>query len=85
MFVDIPFKVILMVPAAFLVGWILSSIKSAFSSKRRAKARDPRDDRIRSLEAEHRIAQAELTKATKKIEVFEKELEDARDSIEKTG
>ncbi|MCH7503704.1 MAG: hypothetical protein IIA10_10170 [Proteobacteria bacterium] len=83
MFVDFPFNVILMMAAAFLIGWILSSIKSAFSSKRRAKARDPRDDRIRSLEAEHRIAQADLAKTTKKFEALEKELEDARDSIEK--
>jgi len=83
MFVDIPFNVILMVAAAFLIGWILSSIKSYFSSKGQAKARDPRDDRLRSLEAEHRIAQAELAKMTKKSEALEKELEDARDSIEK--
>lgn len=83
MFVDFPFNAILMMAAAFLIGWILSSIKSAFSSKRQAKARDPRDDRIRSLEAEHRIAQADLAKTTKKFEALEKELEDARDSIEK--
>ena len=83
MFVDFPFNVILMMAAAFLIGWILSSIKSAFSSKRRAKARDPRYDRIRSLEAEHRIAQADLSKTPNKFEALEKELEDARDSIEK--
>lgn len=80
---DIPTNVMLMMSAAFLVGWILASIKSFFSSKSQAKSRDPRDDRLRALEAEHRIAQAELVKATEKIGVLNKELENARDSIEK--
>ena len=56
MFVDIPQTAILMVVGAFLVGWLLSSISSSLGSKYRAQKRDPRDDRIRSLEAEVRIA-----------------------------
>ncbi len=83
MFVDIPLDVVLIAAAAFLVGWILSSIKSYFGSKKRATARDPRDDRLRALEAEHRIAKTELAKTTKKFEALEKKLEDARDGIEK--
>ncbi len=80
---DIPLNVMLMLAAAFVVGWILSSIKSFFSSKKQAKSRNPRDDRLRSLQAEHRIAQADLAKTTKKFEALKKKLEDARDSIEK--
>lgn len=80
---DIPFNVMLMMSAAFLVGWILSSIKSFFSSKKQVKSRDPRDNRLRALDAEHRIAQADLAKTTKKFEALKKKLEDARDSIEK--
>ncbi len=83
MFVDIPLDVVLIAAAAFLVGWILSSIKSYFGSKKQATARDPRDDRLRALEAEHRIANTELAKTTKKFEALEKKLEDARDGIEK--
>ena len=83
MFVDLPQNVILMVAGAFLLGWLLSSISSSLGSKMRAKKRDPRDDRIRSLEAEVRIAQSENLKATQKIEVFEKDLDDARDGNEK--
>ena len=58
MFVDLPQNVILMVAGAFLLGWLLSSISSSLGSKMRAKKRDPRDDRIRSLDAEVRIAQS---------------------------
>jgi hypothetical protein len=60
MFVELPQNLILMTVGAFLLGWILSSISSRMGSASRAKKRDPRDDRIRSLEAELRIAQNEL-------------------------
>ena len=83
MFVDLPQNVILMVAGAFLLGWLLSSISSSLGSKMRAKKRDPRDDRIRSLEAEVRIAQSENLKATQKLEVFEKDLDESRDGNEK--
>ena len=83
MFVDLPHNLILMVAGAFLLGWLLSSISRSFGSKMRARKRDPRDDRIRSLEAEVRIAQSENLKATQKLEVVEKDLEDARGGNEK--
>ena len=83
MFVDLPQNLILMVAGAFLVGWLLSSISSSFGSKMKAKKRDPRDDRIRSLEAEVRIAQTENLKATQKIELVEKDLEEAQGGNEK--
>ena len=50
---EIPQNLMLMTGGAFLVGWLLSSISWALKSKIRAKKRDPRDDRIRSLEAEN--------------------------------
>ena len=83
MFVDLPQNLILMVIGAFLLGWLLSSISSSFGSKMRPKKRDPRDDRIRSLEAEVRIAQGENLKATQKLEVTEKDLEEALGGNEK--
>lgn len=83
MFVDLPQNLILMVAGAFLLGWLLSSISSSLGAKMRAKKRDPRDDRIRSLEAEVRIAQSENLKATQRLEVFEKDLDEARDGNEK--
>lgn len=83
MFVDLPQNLILMVTGAFLLGWLLSSISSSLGSKMRAKKRDPRDDRIRSLEAEVRIAQGENLKATQKLELVEKDLEEAQGGNEK--
>ena len=83
MFVELPQNLILMTLGAFLLGWILSSISSRMGSSTRAKKRDPRDDRIRSLEAELRIAQNELGQFKESAEQLENELEAANDEIEK--
>ena len=83
MFVELPQNLILYTAGAFLLGWILSSIGSRLGSSARARRRDPRDDRIRSLEAELRIAQTNAEKSKEKIEALEKELEDAVADVEK--
>jgi len=83
MFVDLPQNLILMTAGAFLIGWILSAISSRLGDKHRARRRDPRDDRIRSLEAELRIAQADADKHREKCEQLEGELEDINESVEK--
>jgi chromosome segregation ATPase len=83
MFVDLPQNLILMTVGAFLLGWILSSINSRMGSITRAKKRDPRDDRIRSLDAELRIAQNELGQLKESVEQLEQELETANTEIEK--
>ena len=59
---ELPQTLILFTAGAFLVGWVLSSISSRISSKYRATERDSRDDRIRSLEAELRIAKTDREK-----------------------
>jgi TolA-binding protein len=83
MFLEIPQQQILILAGVFLFGWLLSSISSSMSSSVKAKKRDPRDDRIRNLEAELRIAQSQGEKASEKAEELEKELEEANDGIEK--
>ena len=83
MFFEIPQQQILMIAGAFLIGWLLSSISSSLGEKSRAKKRDPRDDRIRNLEAEHRIAQTNAETHKTKNEELQKELEEARQGIEK--
>jgi len=82
MFFEIPQNLILMTVGAFLLGWLLSSISGSLSSRFKARERDPRDDRIRSLEAEHRIAQSEVESLTEKVEELEKDLESANDGID---
>ncbi|NCF23908.1 MAG: hypothetical protein GWP60_05185 [Gammaproteobacteria bacterium] len=83
MFVELPQNLILMTVGAFLLGWIVSSINARMGSTTRAKKRDPRDDRIRSLEAELRIAQTELGQVKESAEQLEKELESANEDIKK--
>lgn len=83
MFFELPQNLILMTVGAFLLGWVLSSISSRMGSRTRASKRDPRDDRIRSLEAELRIAQNELGQVRQSAEQFEKDLEAANEQIEK--
>lgn len=83
MFVELPQNFILITAGAFLIGWILSAIGSRLSDKQRARRRDPRDDRIRSLEAELRVAQTESEKQKQKVEELEDDLKEANEGIEK--
>lgn len=77
MIAELPKNAVLLVAGAFLLGWILASISARLGSPY-ARKRDPRDDRIRSLEAELRIAQSSLQDLRGKLECSDKELQSAR-------
>jgi len=83
MFVELPQKLILMTFGAFLAGWLLSSINAKLGSRYQVKKRDPRDDRIRSLEAELRVAQAEAEKNKDSTEDLEEKLKETTVGIER--
>lgn len=83
MFVELPQNLILFVAAAFFIGWILSAISSRMTARYQARKRDPRDDRIRSLEAELRVAHSESEKSAEKGSGLAEELKEALDGIEK--
>jgi hypothetical protein len=83
MLVDLPQDQILYIAGAFLIGWILSAVRSRMTASFRANKRDPRDDRIRSLEAEARIAQSDAAAMSEKDELQQKELIESNDGIEK--
>ena len=83
MFVDLPDQLILYTAGAFLVGWLLSSFSASMGARYRAKKRDPRDDRIRELEAELRIAQGNFEKNTNELERLENELKETTIGIER--
>ena len=83
MFFEIPRNLILMTVGAFLVGWLLSSISKSLGAKFKTRKRDPRDDRIRSLEAEHRIAQTNADSLKETVVGLEKLIEEATDDIVK--
>jgi predicted RNase H-like nuclease (RuvC/YqgF family) len=82
MFVDLPENLVL-IAAAFLLGLLLATFVSSLTSGKSAKKRDPRDDRIRSLEAELRVAQSAGTKAQADLEKLQEELAETADGIER--
>jgi len=83
MFVDLPQQLMLYTAGAFLVGWLLSSINSSMSTRSKAKKRDPRDDRIRELTAELRIAQSTSEKNVCDVQRLEDELKETTVGIER--
>ncbi len=83
MFADLPQNLILYSAGAFLLGWILSAIHARMTASSRANKRDPRDDRIRSLEAEARVARSDAEEMSEKDALQQKELMEANEGIEK--
>ena len=83
MFFELPQKLILMSAGAFLLGWVLSWICSRTVAGLQVRQRDPRDNRIRSLEAELRIAQTDAGKAKENLAQLTAELKEAQEGIEK--
>ena len=83
MFPDFSQEQLLYLAGAFFVGWLLSAAQSRMTANLRAKKRDSRDDRIRSLEAEVRIAQSDLTKLQEQEEDLQSKLDEAKEGIEK--
>lgn len=81
MLAEVPEILILITGSAFLLGWLLAKIGSALGSRKRSARRDPRDDRIRSLEAELRVAQTNGEKLKEKFEERERELAEARKTM----
>jgi chromosome segregation ATPase len=83
MFVELPNELIFIASGAFLLGWILATISGNLRARHRAKKRDPRDDRIRGLEAELRIAQSEENDSRTHLEKLEDELKETTIGLER--
>lgn len=79
----LPDNPLLLAAGIFLVGWILGSLSARLGVRQAATKRDPRDDRIRSLEAEHRVSKTDAGDLRGKLEISEKALEAAQDDIVK--
>ena len=54
MFMDAPDTLMYVAIGAFVLGWIVAKVSAALAGKIQTKKRDPRDDRIRNLDAELR-------------------------------
>lgn len=68
MFVDAPETLLYVAIGAFVLGWLVAKVSSGIAGRMQARKRDPRDDRIRNLDAELRIAQSDAAKAKDAID-----------------
>ena len=83
MFANLPQNLILYTAGAFLLGWLLSALHSHMTASFRANKRDPRDDRIRSLQAEARVALSDAETMTETNVFQQEEISKANEGIEK--
>jgi len=81
MFMDTPDTLLYVAGAAFLLGWLVGKIGAYLGNRFQARKRDPRDDRIRNLDAELRIAQADGEKAKQSIEKTNAEILEGQERV----
>jgi len=81
MFMDAPETLIFITGGAFLLGWLVGKIGAYFGNRYAAGKRDPRDDRIRSLEADARVAQVDAEKAKSELAERSKELAEEQELV----
>ncbi len=82
MFMEPPQTLMLIAVGAFLLGWIMAKVGAALDRRFKAAKRDPRDDRIRSMSAEIRIAQGQVEKLKTALEEQEKEVAKVQKFVE---
>ena len=75
-------QLVLMAAGGFLLGLLVATIGARFG-KGGARERDPRDQRILSLEAELRVAATDLEASREKLEVAEASVREFNESIAK--
>lgn len=82
MFTDPPEILIYVAAGFFLLGWMVGKIAAYLGNKFKARIRDPRDDRIRSMDAELRVAQSNAEKANVKLEETSRILKEEKQQVE---
>jgi len=83
MFMETPDTLLYVAGGAFLLGWLVGKIGAYLGNRFHARKRDPRDDRIRNLDAELRIAQTDSEKAKETAERLKNQLDDQKELVEK--
>ncbi len=81
MFMDTPETLLYVAGGAFLLGWFVGKIGAYFGNKIQARNRDPRDDRLRSMNAELRIAQTDAGKAKEALTERSKNLTEEQGTV----
>ena len=79
---DSPQTLLILVTGAFVTGWLVAKISAWLGRRFTTVERDPRDDRIRSLEAELRIARSDKNKVDEALEARNKEIVELQTKIE---
>ena len=82
MFMDTPETLIYVAAGAFLLGWVVGKIAAYFGNRFAARDRDPRDDKIRSISADLRVAQTDAEKAKTKLEEETKTLKEEQEVLQ---
>lgn len=82
MFEDAPQNILYIGAGAFVAGWLVAKISGWLGRRLSAAQRDPRDDRIRSMEAELRVARSDKQKVQAELETARKELDESRAKTE---
>lgn len=81
MWAEFPEAVTLATVVAFLSGWIVAKFGSYVSRKSAARSQDPRDSKIRSLEADVRVAQTAADKVRSKLDESTGKLAEAHKAL----
>ena len=82
MFMDTPETLIYVAAGAFLLGWVVGKIAAYFGNRFAARDRDPRDDKIRSMNADLRVAQTDADKAKTKLEQESRVLKEEQEVLQ---
>ncbi|MDA0681243.1 MAG: hypothetical protein O3A13_09410 [Proteobacteria bacterium] len=82
MFMETPNTLLYIAGAAFLLGWFVGKLGAYLGGQFHARKRDPRDDRIRNLDAELRIAQSEAEKSREEAARLKEELAEEKERTE---
>ena len=78
MLTENPQTLLLLTVGSFVLGFIVAKVASWLARMSRAGRRDPRDDRIRSLEADLRVAHSSAERVKAQLEERGKELSETQ-------
>ncbi len=79
---DSPQTLLILVVGAFVTGWLVAKVSAWIGARFTTVDRDPRDDRIRSLEAELRIARSDKNKADEARDAKDREIGELNSRID---
>ena len=83
MFMETPDTLLYVAGGAFLLGWLVGKIGAYLGAQFQSRKRDPRDDRIRNLDAELRINQTDAEKVKVEATSLTTDLAEEKERVER--